>query len=202
MKLLGNLKEGMCIVLSAPSGGGKTTLVKKLFAEFPDSVVQSVTCTTRAPRDGEVDGKDYYFLSKEEFEKKKEAGEFLEWVELFGNFYGTLKNEVVSKQKKGKHVMLVIDTQGALSIRDSLPGLYIFVAPPSLSVLEERLRGRHSESEEALKRRISIARSEIQKASEYDYQIINDDLEIAYQVLRSIVIAEEHRRIPHEHLDE
>src|SRR3972149_1153973 len=133
-KLLGNLKEGLLFVVSAPSGAGKATLVKMLCDEF-DSVVKSVTCTTRKPRQGEIPDRDYHFVTREEFEKKKAAGAFLGWAQVFEDLYGTLKADVGALQKSGKHVILVIDTQGALQVLEKTPAVLIFIAPPSLEEL-------------------------------------------------------------------
>ncbi|MBM3199155.1 MAG: guanylate kinase, partial [Chlamydiae bacterium] len=136
--LLGNLTEGLLFVVSAPSGTGKTTLVKLLVKEFP-SVVESISCTTRAPRLGEVHGRDYYFLTPQEFEERRQRGDFLECAEVFGSWYGTSKEQVQAKRKQGKHVVLVIDTQGALRLQAvNVQATYIFIAPPHLQALEER----------------------------------------------------------------
>ena len=150
-KLLGNLKHGLALIISAPAGTGKTTLVQMLQKEFP-SVVNSISCTTRKPRDGEVPGKDYYFLSKDEFESKIAAGEFLEYVELYGHYYGTSREKVIEQQRQGKHVILTIDTQGALYLKGKFPGVYIFIAPPSLEELHNRMVKRKTESMEMIEK--------------------------------------------------
>ena len=192
-KLLGNLSEGLVFVLSAPAGTGKTTLVKMLQNEFP-CITGSISCTTRAPRSGEVPGKDYHFISQEEFAEKIKSGDFLEYATVFGNYYGTSKKYVLNEQKKGKHVMLVIDTQGAMQLKKSgLPALFIFISPPSLLVLKERLFKRKTESAAVIEQRLSWAKDEMALAPQYDYHIVNDNLENAYQILRSIIISEEHR---------
>src|SRR3972149_5472256 len=192
-KLLGNLSEGLVFVLSAPAGTGKTTLVKMLQNEFP-CIIGSMSCTTLAPRSGEVPGKDYHFISQEEFAGKIKNGDFLEYATVFENYYGTSKEYVLKEQKKGKHVMLVIDTQGAMQIKkNGLPAVFIFISPPSLLVLKERLFKRKTESAAVIEQRLSWAKDEMALAPQYDYHIVNDNLENAYQILRSIIISEEHR---------
>jgi guanylate kinase len=192
-KLLGNLSKGLCFVLSAPAGTGKTTLVRMLSQEFP-CVCESISCTTRPPRPGEVDGKDYYFLTRAEFEEKIEQGDFLEYAEVFGYYYGTSQAFVLKQQEMGKHVFLVIDTQGAMQLRKKkFSALYIFLSPPSLEELKERLLKRKTESMEVIEKRLSWAHAELAMVENYDYHIVNDDLKPAFEILRSIVIAEEHR---------
>lgn len=191
-KVLGNVKKGLLFVLSAPAGTGKTTLVHRLTDEFP-CIVQSVSYTTREPREGEIDGVHYHFVSRQEFEKKIEENDFLEFVDLLGYYYGTSREAVEKQLIGGKHVFLVIDTQGALKIRDLFPACHIFILPPSLLELSKRLENRKTETPESFKKRIELAKKEIELAVKYDYNIINDDIDIAYQILRSIVIAEEHR---------
>lgn len=193
MKILGNLEKGLVFVLSAPAGTGKTTLVRLLSDEFP-MVIESVSCTTRPPRAGEIPDRDYHFLSKEEFKRKIEKDDFLEYAEVFGHLYGTLKSEVVHQQKLGKHVILVIDTQGALVLKEKrFSAIFIFVKPPSLIELRERLFKRKTEGDQHIEERLNWATREMQMAEQYDYQIVNDSLNHAYDVFRSIVIAEEHK---------
>jgi guanylate kinase len=192
MKVLGNTKKGLVFVVSAPAGTGKTTLVKMLKEEFA-CVTGSVSYTTRAVRSGELDGKDYHFISEAEFEAKIHAGEFLEYARVFDHFYGTSRNQVEALQEKGKHVVLVIDTQGALQLMGRFKASYIFISPPSLSELKKRLYGRKSEADHVIEQRLSWAEKEISLAHNYDYRIINDHLKVAYDVLRSILIAEEHK---------
>ena len=192
-KLLGNLAEGIVFVVSAPAGTGKTTLVRMLTQEF-DSVVESVSCTTRAPRESEVPGKDYHFLTQEEFEKRIEKNDFLEYAEVFGNWYGTSRQYVREKQSVGKHVVLVIDTQGAMKLKaQGFSAVFVFLSPPSIEELKQRLVKRKTEDEQTLQRRLSWAGEEMKLACQYDYMIVNRDLQIAYGVLRSILIAEEHK---------
>lgn len=192
MKLLGNLKKGLIFVVSAPAGTGKTTLVQRLVDEFP-CVIQSVSYTTRPRRYNESSGDHYHFITTETFEKKIKEEEFLEYVKLYDDYYGTSKKWVENKQMAGKHVILVIDTQGALQLVDTLDAQFIFIAPPSIKELKKRLVLRNTDSKEAISKRLEWAEKELQAAQYYDYRIVNDDLDTAYDVLKSVVIAEEHR---------
>ncbi|OMH39849.1 guanylate kinase [Desulfurobacterium indicum] len=195
--------KGLLIVISAPSGTGKTTLVNMLMKAFP-KMEFSVSCTTRKPRPGEIDGKDYYFISFEEFEKKIENNELLEWAEVYGNFYGTPKDKVIEALNEGKDILLDIDTQGALQVKKNYPdAVLIFILPPSLKELERRLRNRGTEDEETIEKRLLIARRELSLATKYDYIIINDKIEEAFEKLKSIVTAERWRtKRVEEHLPE
>jgi guanylate kinase len=191
--LLGSLSKGLVFVLSAPAGTGKTTLVRMLCEEFP-CVTESVSCTTRPPRAGEEPGKDYHFLDKEDFEGKIKKGEFLEYAQVFGSYYGTSKEYVLKEQEKGKHVVLVIDTQGAMKLKEEhFPAVFVFVSPPSLKELRERLLKRQADSIESVEQRLSWAEQEMALIPRYDYHIVNDNLPVAYGILRSILIAEEHK---------
>jgi guanylate kinase len=192
-KLLGNLPKGFVFVISAPAGTGKTTLVRMLAHEFP-CIYESVSCTTRPPRSGEVEGKDYHFLSRLEFEEKIHQGDFLEHADVFGYYYGTSRALVQKQQEGGNHVFLVIDTQGAMQLKKTnFPAVFIFLSPPSLEELKGRLIKRKTESMEAIEKRLSWAKAELEMLGNYDYHIVNDHLNQAYAILRSIVIAEEHR---------
>jgi guanylate kinase len=191
-QVLGGLKEGIVFVVSAPAGTGKTTLVRMLCDEF-DCVVESISYTTRAARANEVPGRDYHFISHAEFERKIASGDFLEYAKVFDHYYGTSRKDVEEAIRQGKHVVLVIDTQGALQLMGRLKGVFIFIAPPHISELRRRLENRKSESDEAISQRLSWAQQEMALAPRYDYQIVNDNLKSAYEVLRSILIAEEHR---------
>lgn len=190
--LLGNRKKGLMIVVSAPAGTGKTTLVKMLTNEFPN-VVQSISYTTRAPRGTEIEGLDYHYIDPREFEKMIADNRFLEHAKIYKDYYGTDAKWVNDQLDSGKHVILVIDTQGGLQLRGKIPAVFIFIEPPSMEVLRHRLEKRKTEPESKIAERLEWAKSEIETGRQYDYRIINDDLDIAYQVLRSIVIAEEHK---------
>lgn len=191
-KLVGNLKRGLPFIISAPAGTGKTTLADMLVQEFPQ-VVQSISCTTRQPREGEVPGDHYHFLTKSEFEQKIAADEFLEYVQLYGHYYGTSKEKVQEELNQGKHVILTIDTQGALQLKGRYEGIFIFMFPPSLDVLRQRLIQRQTEPIEVIEERLTWAIKEMEVAKQYDYIIVNDNLKITYQALLSIIVAEEHR---------
>ena len=185
-------------MISAPSGTGKSILVERLEREFPYDIEESCSLTTRHPRSGEIEGKHYYFVTLESFLAKVKENAFLEHVEVFGNHYGTLKESVERIRSSRKHVILVIDTQGALEIQKSMKeGVYIFISPPSLTELEKRLISRATEDKEIIKKRLACVEAEMQALSFYDYHIINDDLEVAYQTLKSICIAEAHRIVHH-----
>lgn len=186
------MKKGLIFVISAPAGTGKTTLVRMLLEEF-HHVIESVSFTTRPIRSNEVAGRDYNFITEEEFKEKITEGEFLEYAQVFGYFYGTSGKFVDSQIEKGKHVILVIDTQGALHLLGKIDAVFIFISPPSLEELRTRLYRRKSETEEAISHRLSWAEKEMALAEKYDYHIVNDHLKTAYDALRSILIAEEHK---------
>ncbi len=191
----------LLIVVSAPSGAGKSTLCDLLLAEFED-MVYSISCTTRAPRGAEVDGRDYFFLTKEEFDRRIKNGEFIEHAVVHGNKYGTLRKAVCDALEKGKSVLMDIDVQGADQIRKyvtSAPGddllknafLDIFIAPPSLAALRERLERRGEDSSETIERRMRNAEGEMACKSAYRYVVVNDDLNRAESELKNIIIAEQ-----------
>ena len=179
-------KYGSLIVLSGPSGVGKSTLLRKVFAEMPE-LRFSVSCTTRPPRPGETDGVDYHFLSPEEFERRSQAGGFLEEARVFDRRYGTLRSEVVRHLEAGTDVVLDIDVQGARQIRAVTErdpevrrsAVFVMIVPPSLAELEARLRGRKTESEEQLALRIAAAAGELASCRVYDYAVVNDDADRA-----------------------
>ena len=190
--LLGGLKKGLVFVVSAPAGTGKTTLVRMLTEEF-DCVIESVSYTTRKMRPNEIEGRDYHFVSEDKFEKMASEGEFLEYAHVFGNYYGTSKRTLEEQLQLGKHVALVIDTQGANSLKRVLDAVYIFICPPNFEELKKRLHGRKSETHEAIATRLSWAEKEMEASKDYDYLIVNENLKLAYEIFRSIFIAEEHR---------
>ena len=185
-------KKGTLFVFSGPSGVGKGTLNAKLFAEFGDQIAFSVSATTRAPREGEIDGKHYFFISRQEFENRIANNDFLEYAQFAGNCYGTPKSYVLSLLEQGKNVLLEIEVQGAMQVMERMPEcVSIFVLPPSFEELERRLRGRGTESEEKVRARLETARGEIAYAPRYQYRIINgEDVDAAYQQLRGIYLKE------------
>ena len=179
-------RSGIALVLCAPSGTGKTTLAKKLLAEF-SRFTFSVSCTTRAPRPGEVPGRDYTFLSREEFNELRAQGHFAEWAEVHGNLYGTPLKATESILASGKDLVFDIDVQGAAQLKASLPqAVFVFVLPPSKAELEARLRGRGSETEESLARRMANAYAELGEASWFDNWIVNTDIDEAYKDLVAV----------------
>ena len=183
-------KRGVLFVFSGPSGVGKGTLKAKLFEEFADQIAYSVSATTRGPREGEVDGKDYFFISRQEFERRVKNNEFLEHAEFAGNCYGTPRAYVEKLLDSGMNVVLEIDVQGALQVMKSMPDcVSVFILPPSFEELEHRLRGRGTETEEKVRERLETAKRELPYAPQYDYQIVNGgDIEAAYQSLRDVFL--------------
>lgn len=178
------------VILSAPSGGGKTTIARKLLERRPD-VGYSVSCTTRAPREGEVDGRDYRFLSTDQFLSARDAGEFAEWAEVHGNFYGTLRSQVREVLAGGRHVLMDIDVQGARQFHAAFPEtVLIFVLPPSGETLMSRLSARGSENRERLLVRLRNARAELSEVGHYHYVVVNDELERAVNQVSAIIDAE------------
>lgn len=196
----------LLFVVSAPSGAGKTTLLERLLGEF-DQLVYSVSCTTRPPREGEEDGVNYHFISRDTFERKIRGGEFLEHARVHDNLYGTLRSEVLAGFARGKHVLMDIDVQGAAQIRAALATaraddplrcgfVDIFIAPPSLDVLRKRLVARGKDSESVIELRLRNARDEMQHWQDYRFVIVNDRLDASYDALRAIFIAEQHALRP------
>ena len=183
-------KKGVLFVFSGPSGVGKGTLKAKLFEEFADQITYSVSATTRGPREGEVDGRDYFFITRQEFERRVQNNEFLEHAEFAGNCYGTPRAYVEKLLDSGMNVVLEIDVQGALQVMKSMPEcVSVFILPPSFEELEHRLRGRGTETEEKVRERLETAKRELPYAPQYDYQIVNGgDIEAAYQSLREVFL--------------
>ncbi len=180
---------GKLIILTGPSGVGKGTLMRSLLQRHPE-LHYSVSVTTRSPRPGEVEGKDYYFISRREFEQLVAAGELLEWAEFAGNCYATPQKAVMNQIRSGKRVMLEIELKGARQIRTSYPSaLSIFILPPSISELEKRIRGRAQDSDEAIARRLRHAQEEISAADEFDLQIVNDDFESALNSIEAAIFS-------------
>ena len=177
------------IVISAPSGAGKTTITKRILAEHSDKLTFSVSATTRPMREGERDGVDYFFLTKEEFLHKMKENELIEYEEIFGNYYGTLVSEIERTKSQKKRLIFDIDVKGGISIRTRYPddSLLIFIAPPSMEELYIRLMGRGSESSETIDRRLARAEMEMEMKEIYDHIVINDDLDIATKEVESLI---------------
>ena len=186
--------RGLLFIVSAPSGAGKTTLVERLVEETPH-LRMSRSYTSRAARQGETDGVDYNFVERHHFERMIAAAEFLEWAEVFGNLYGTCAADTERMLAAGDDVVLVIDVQGARKVRSlGLVATTVFVMPPSAEILEQRLRGRSKDSDAAIRRRLDVASHEVSGYHDYDYVIVNDELDSCVDRLRAIVLAERSRR--------
>ena len=185
-------REGLILILSAPSGAGKTSLCRELFKTFPD-IKESISYTTRKPRAGEVDGEAYHFVSTEEFERMVDDDAFAEWALVHGNMYGTALKTLEEARKNGVNLVLDIDCQGALKLKEQFEGgIYVFILPPSMDELRRRLESRSSDPQDVIERRIARAADEIKESRWYDYIIINDNFDEACRELSAIVIA--HRR--------
>jgi len=180
--------KGKVIVIVAPSGAGKTTIARRLLNEYP-RIKFSVSATTREPREGEANGKDYYFLTEKEFDQKVQAGAFLEWEEYSGNKYGTLQSEVDKLVESGYFPLLDIEVKGALNVQKLYndDAISIFIQPPSIEELKERLDNRGSENKHSLKKRLKRAKMEMRYADNFDYSVVNDDLETAYAEVKAII---------------
>lgn len=184
---------GLLFIVSAPSGAGKTTLVERLVEQTPN-LTMSRSYTSRKARGGETDGVDYNFVSRARFEQMIADGDFLEWANVFGNLYGTCASETDAILASGTDVVLVIDVQGARTVRSrGIPATSVFVMPPSFDILERRLRGRSKDTEEAIQCRLQVAREEVASFVDYDYLVVNDEVTTAVDRLRSIVLAERAR---------
>ncbi len=178
------------VVISGPSGVGKSSFVEKLLGAGLN-LEYSVSATTRARRPHEAEGREYFFLSREEFKRRIDTGDFVEWAEVHGELYGTLRSETERRLGAGKNVLLDIDVQGGQTVRKTYrDGVFIFVLPPSLASLEERLRGRGTDPDERIRLRLQNALREINLVSEYDYAVVNDDLDAALEKVASIIVAE------------
>ncbi|MEE1308164.1 MAG: guanylate kinase [Anaerovibrio sp.] len=187
------MRKGLLILISGPSGTGKGTVCDLLRKNHPE-ISYSISATTRQPRPGEQDGVNYYFYDKEKFRQMIDAGELLEWAEVYGNYYGTPKQKVLDRLNAGEDILLEIDTQGALNVMKAVPeGLFIFLLPPSLEELANRLKGRGTETEESLQRRLGAAVDEIKIAHNYRYVVVNDKVEAAEKAIVGIIEAEHHR---------
>ncbi len=182
--------RGLLIVVSGASGTGKGTVCKKTLDAMPE-VAYSISATTRAPRPGEVDGREYYFISRDEFKAWIADGKFLEYAEVYGNFYGTPLNKIEERLNRGEDILLEIDVQGALNVKRKMPeGVYIFLLPPSLDELKRRIEGRGTETPESLNRRLANAVAEIKIGLEYDYVVVNDSVDDAAAQIKTIIAAE------------
>lgn len=183
------MRKGLLVVVSGPSGAGKGTICQALLEKTP--LAYSVSATTRKPRAGEVDGESYYFLSVEAFEKMIEKDELLEWAKVYDNYYGTPLKKVEEKLAAGEDILLEIDTQGAMKVREKFPeGVYIFILPPSLAELERRIRGRDTETEDVLQKRLAAAINEIEAGKCYKYVVTNDEVDGAVDSVCAILAAE------------
>ncbi|MGN1481198.1 guanylate kinase [Porcipelethomonas sp.] len=183
------MNKGLLIVVSAPSGCGKGTVLNEILKD--DSFYYSISATTRLPREGEADGVNYYFISKEEFENRIKENAMLEYAEYCGNYYGTPKKELEEKLAEGKNVILEIEVQGAMQVKKLCPdGIFIFIVPPSVKELERRLKKRGTETDDVISRRVAEAAGEIKQASNYDYVVVNAALEDAVEDFKTIVKAE------------
>lgn len=187
LKIARESKMSKLFVISGSSGVGKGTLLKSFLSKHPEFKL-SVSCTTRKPREGEAHGINYFFLTESEFKNLIKNNEFLEWAEFSGNYYGTQKAYVERKLAEGKNLILELDTVGALNVKKYMPqAILIFILPPSLEELEARLRGRHTETEEAIQKRLASTKLEIENSEKFDYKVVNDDIEKALKELESIM---------------
>ncbi len=180
-------RKGIALVVCAPSGAGKTTLVKRLLSDF-DRFAYSVSCTTRAPRTGERDGRDYHFLTREEFEQRRDAGYFAEWAHVHGNYYGTPLAQVQANLEAGRDMLFDIDVQGAAQLKEKIQATFVFILPPSRETLLQRLSGRGTDSEETIAKRMDAAAREMEEAHWFDALIVNDVLDQAYDELRAVYL--------------
>lgn len=189
------MDDGLLVVISGPSGAGKGTICSRLKEEFKDLKV-SVSATTRKPREGEEEGISYFFINEEDFIKRINNDEFLEYAKVYGNYYGTPKSEVFRQIEEGNDIILEIDIQGALQVKKNYPkGVFIFILPPSLSELNKRIENRGTDSKEVIMKRMQCAYDELNYAFEYDYVVVNDEVETAVDKIKHIIFAEKNRAV-------
>ena len=187
------MKRGLLFIVTAPSGAGKSTILDRLLELFP-GMEYSISVTTRPPRPGEKDGVDYHFATREEFESKIGEEEFLEYATVYDNYYGTRKSFIEARLDAGKDIILDIDVQGAINVKSKRsPAVYIYIIPPTMAELRRRLEGRKTDAREVIEKRLSKAAEETSFYREYDYVVVNDDLDRAVDAMRSIVLAEKQR---------
>jgi guanylate kinase len=185
-------QKGLLIIISSPSGGGKTTVKNRLLELMPE-MYYSISCTTRKPRTGETEGKDYNFISEEEFLKKKEKGAFLEFAKVYNSYYyGTLEAPIDENLEKGKDVLLDIDTQGAMQVSEKKECVLIFILPPSLEILKSRLFNRKTDSENEIWKRLKEAEKELKLVHNYDYAVLNDNIDQTVEKIKAIITAEKY----------
>lgn len=188
--MVSDMEKGLLIVVSGASGTGKGTVCKKILGDMPE-IYYSISATTRQPRPGETDGVEYFFITREEFKTWIAEDKFLEYAEVYGNFYGTPLHKIEERLSRGENVLLEIDTQGALNVMAKVPdGIYIFLLPPSLEELKNRIKNRGTETPETLERRLNAAKSEIEIGKKYQYVVINDTVDEAVKKIKAIIAAE------------
>lgn len=181
-------KKSKLIVISAPSGTGKTSVIKEILKQFSDKLTFSISATTRKKRSNETNGVEYYFLTEEEFKKKIENDEFIEWEVIYGDYYGTLKSEVQRAFNEGKHILFELDVKGSLKLKKLYPeAILIFIVPPSIEELEKRLKKRNTETQDSLQKRIERAKMELEQAKYFDYKVENYDLQQAIKETSKII---------------
>ena len=189
------MESGLLVVISGPSGSGKGTICKRLI-EVMDNIKVSVSATTRKPRVGEVEAINYFFIDEEKFIQKINNDEFLEYASVYGNYYGTPKKEVLNELENGKDIILEIDIQGALNVKKNYPkGVFIFILPPSIKELKNRIEGRGTDSNEVILRRMECVYEELNYAFQYDYVVLNDEVEAAVEKIKEIISAEKNKAI-------
>lgn len=189
------MESGLLVVISGPSGSGKGTICKRLIDDI-DNIMVSVSATTRKPRVGEIEGINYFFIDEEEFLKRINNNEFLEHALVYGNYYGTPKKEVLKELENGKDIILEIDIQGALNVKKNYPkGVFIFILPPSIKELKHRIEGRGTDSKEVIIKRMECVYEELNYAFEYDYVVLNDEVETAVDKIKKIISAEKNKAI-------